>query len=50
MIINILICDDNDTPLINETVHSIAVAKTMLDKFEYEYSARQDEITGGEHE
>ena len=47
MKINILICNDNDEPLINETVASVEDAHHLINGFEYEYDARMDALTGG---
>ena len=48
MKINILICSDDDTQLINETVDSVAKAQDIIINFEYEYNARLDNATDGE--
>jgi len=47
MKINILICEDDDTQLINETVNSLDEARFLLEGFEYEYG---EMITGREND
>lgn len=47
---NLLICDDNDKQLLNETVSSEDEVKIMLDNFMYAYEARMDNLTGGSDE
>lgn len=45
MKINILICNDDDEPLINETVRDIDEAIELLRAFEYQYDANMDAMT-----
>lgn len=48
MKIQIIITDDNDKELINESVNNIQEARFLLQGFEYECDARADNETVGE--
>ena len=50
MKINLLICADDDTQLLNETVSSVEEARDLLNEIEYEYDAKLDHVTGGQDE
>jgi len=47
---NLLICDDNDKVLLDETFDNSGDAILRLTDAEYEYEARMDNLTGGDNE
>ena len=48
MEIQIIITDDNNKHVLTESVKSFDDARICLEGAEYEYDARQDNLTGGE--